>query len=153
MRKNIFIGVLGLAINKKGQYLLTQRHEPDNPRINGRWQLPGGGVEFGETVEQTLAREMEEELRISARIIFPYPIVKNHVYDRPQKGAKVEVLLLCYLIDIGGQKPHIGDPETSKFGWFSAEQAQKLDYLPLTIEFVTEAEKIIKKEKLMDMIR
>jgi 8-oxo-dGTP diphosphatase len=152
MKKKIYIGVLGLAINKKGQYLLTKRYEPENKRIDGKWQLPGGGVDFGETVEQTLAREMEEELRVSARIIFPYPIVKSHIYDRPHKGFKVEVLLLCYLVDIGGQTPHIGDPESSQWGWFSPPEAQKLDYLPLTIEFITEAEKIIKKEKLMDMV-
>ena len=152
MKKQIFIGVLGLAINKKGQYLLTQRNEPDNKRIDGKWQLAGGGLEFGETTEQTLAREMEEELQVSARILFPYPIVRTHVYDHPQKGAKVQVLLMCYLIDIGGQKPKIGDPETKKFGWFSPDEAQKLDYLPLTIEFVTEAEKIIKKEKILNML-
>ena len=153
MKKQIFIGILGLAINKKGQYLLTQRHEPENKRIDGKWQLPGGGFEFGETVEQTLAREMEEELRVSARILFPYPIVRSHVYDQPQKGAKAQVLLMCFLIDVGGQKPKIGDPETKDFGWFTPEKAQKLDYLPLTIEFVTEAEKIVKREKIMDMIR
>ena len=152
MKKQIFIGVLGLAINKKGQYLLTQRNEPDNKRIDGKWQLAGGGLEFGETTEQALAREMEEELQVSARILFPYPIVRTHVYDHPQKGAKVQVLLMCYLIDIGGQKPKIGDPETKKFGWFSPDEAQKLDYLPLTIEFVTEAEKIIKKEKILNML-
>lgn len=152
MKKQIFIGVLGLAINKKGQYLLTQRHEPDNKRIDGKWQLAGGGVEFGETVEQTLAREMEEELRVSARILFPYPIVRSHVYDHPQKGVKNQVLLMCYLVDIGGQKPEIGDPETKDFGWFTPAEVQKLDYLPLTIEFVTEAEKIIKREKILDLL-
>ena len=151
MKKTIFPGVLGLAIRKDGRYLLTRRHEPENHRIDNKWQLPGGGLEFGESVEQVLAREMEEELRVSVRILFPYPIVKNHVYD--YKDKKVEVFLLCYLLDIGGQRPSIGDPETAEFGWFSADEAQKLDYLPLTIEFITEAEKIIKKEKIIDMLR
>lgn len=151
MKKIIFPGVLGLAINKEGKYLLTRRHEPGNSRIHKKWQLPGGGLEFGESVEQVLAREMEEELRLSVRILYSYPIVKTHVYDHKEK--KVEVLLLCYLIDIGGQTPVIGDPETGEFGWFSPEEAQKLDYLPLTIEFITEAEKIIKKEKLLEVLK
>ena len=151
MKKIIFPGVLGLTINKEGKYLLTRRHEPGYPRINNKWQLPGGGFEFGESVEQVLAREMEEELRISVRILYPYPIVKTHVYD--DKERKVEVLLLAYLVDIGGQTPKIGDPETAEFGWFSAEEAQRLDYLPLTIEFITEAEKIIRKEKILEMIK
>ncbi len=142
-----------MAINKKGQYLLTKRHEPNNKRIDGKWQLPGGGLEFGESVEQTLAREMEEELKLSVRIIYPYPIIKSHIYDGYEDfQKKVQVLLICYLVDIGGQKPVIGHPETSKWGWFTPAEAQKLNYLPLTIEFITEAEKIIKKEKLIDMI-
>lgn len=140
-----------MAINKKGQYLLTRRHEPGRPRIDQKWQLPGGGMEFGETAEQVLAREMEEELRVSVRIIYPYPIVKTHIYD--DSGKKLQVLLLTFLVDIGGQTPVIGHPETADFGWFSPAEAQKLDYLPLTIEFITEAEKLVKKEKILDIIR
>jgi len=151
MKKIIFPGVLGLAVDREGKYLLTRRHEPGNSRIHQKWQLPGGGLEFGESVEQVLAREMEEELKVSVRILFPYPIVKSHIYDYQNK--KIEVLLLCYLVDIGSQKPEIGDPETAEFGWFSADEAQKLDYLPLTIEFITEAEKIIAREKILDMLR
>jgi mutator protein MutT len=151
MKKTIFIGVLGLAINKNGQYLLTKRHEPSNARIHNKWQLPGGGLDFGETVEQVLAREMEEELRVSVRILYPYPMVKTHIYD--YSGKKIQVLLLTYLVDLGGQAPKIGDPETGEFGWFSPQEAQKLDYLPLTIEFVTEAEEIVKKEKILEMIK
>ena len=85
MKKIIFPGVLGLAINKEGKYLLTRRHEPGNSRIHKKWQLPGGGLEFGESVEQVLAREMEEELGLSVRIIYPYPIVRTHVYDHKEK--------------------------------------------------------------------
>ncbi len=151
MKKIIFPGVLGLALNKEGKYLLTRRHEPGNQRIHQKWQLPGGGLEFGESVEQALAREMEEELRLSYRLLSPYPIVKTHVYDYPNK--KIQVLLLCYLIDIGGQKPVIGDPETGEFGWFFPKEVQELDYLPLTIEFINEAEKIIKKEKILEMLK
>jgi len=145
MTKITFIGVLGLVINKKGQYLLTRRNDPKNRRTDGKWQLPGGGLEFGETVEQALAREMEEELKVSVRILYPYPIVRTHVYDKP--GKKLQVVLLTYVVDIGGQTPKIGNFETRELGWFSPPQAQKLDYLPLTIEFINEAEKIL------DMIR
>ena len=141
MKKITFVGVLGLAVDAKGQYLLTKRKQPGNKRTDGKWQLPGGGMEFGETPEQTLAREMEEELKISVRILSPQPIVRTHVYDKP--GVKLHVVLLAYLVDVGGQTPKIGNHEASELGWFTPEQVQKLDYLPLTIEFVHQAQKIL----------
>jgi len=141
MKKITFIGVLGLAVNKKGEFLLTKRNQPGNHRTNGKWQLPGGGMEFGETPEQVLAREMEEELKVSVRILYPQPIVRTHVYDK--SSAKLQVVLMTYLVDIGGQTPKIGNDEATQLGWFSSSEIQKLDYLPLTIEFVNQAEKIL----------
>jgi len=151
MKKITFVGVLGLAVNKKGEFLLTKRNQPGNHRTNAKWQLPGGGMEFGETPEQVLAREMEEELKVSVRILYPQPIVRTHVYDK--SSAKLQVILLTYLIDIGGQKAKIGNHEASELGWFSADQVHKLDYLPLTIEFINTAQLIIRKEKILDVLR
>lgn len=150
MKKITFVGVLGLAVNKNGEYLLTKRRQPGNHRTDGKWQLPGGGIEFGETPEQVLAREMEEELKVSVRILYPQPIVRTHVYDK--SGAKLQVVLLTYLIDIGGQTAKIGNHEATELGWFTADKVQKLDYLPLTIEFINQAELIIKKEKIIDIL-
>lgn len=64
------IGV-GVIIIKRGKVLLGQRtgsHGADS------WGLPGGHLEFGETVEQCAAREVEEEtgLKVSEFTSAPY---------------------------------------------------------------------------------
>ena len=132
----IVLGVVGLAINDKGQVLLTQRHQPQDPDVHLCWQIPGGGMEFGESPEQTLAREMQEELGVSVRILYPHPIAKTSIF-----AAKMpfHVTLLCYLVSIDDQTPTLNDPETAAWKWMTLGEAAKLHSLPLTMEFIQEA--------------
>ncbi|OGY18674.1 MAG: hypothetical protein A2900_02540 [Candidatus Chisholmbacteria bacterium RIFCSPLOWO2_01_FULL_50_28] len=149
------VGALGLPINEKGQMLLTQRQAPKRKFWDGKWQLAGGEIEFGETPEQALAREMQEELSVSARILFPYPIVKSVVYEKGRHidlNTDVHLTLLCFLVDIGNQTISLdNDPEkeTGGFRWFYPEEIYKLECLPLTTDFVSEAQKLIKQNKLV----
>src|SRR5271155_4474923 len=46
------------------QVLLSMRRAPGVPGLDNKWELPGGKVEFGETPEQTIVREIREELGI-----------------------------------------------------------------------------------------
>ncbi len=53
---------VGVLIRPDGDFLLTSR--PDGKVYAGFWEFPGGKVEAGESVEQALHRELEEELGI-----------------------------------------------------------------------------------------
>jgi 8-oxo-dGTP diphosphatase len=54
------IPVVGAAIVRDGRLLAARRTTP--PAAAGRWELPGGKVEAGETPEAALVREVREEL-------------------------------------------------------------------------------------------
>jgi 8-oxo-dGTP diphosphatase len=64
-------------IVRGGEILICQRR-PDQPMAL-QWEFPGGKIEEGETPEQALARELDEELGIQA-IIGPFITRIRHNY-------------------------------------------------------------------------
>ncbi|MFI9628135.1 (deoxy)nucleoside triphosphate pyrophosphohydrolase [Streptomyces sp. NPDC052042] len=57
--------VVAGAVFDQGRLLAARRSAP--PELAGRWELPGGKLEPGETGEQALVRELREELGVEAR--------------------------------------------------------------------------------------
>ncbi|MFC3575839.1 (deoxy)nucleoside triphosphate pyrophosphohydrolase [Streptomyces yaanensis] len=65
------IVVVGGALLSGGRLLATRRSAP--PELAGRWELPGGKVEPGETPERALVRELREELGVTAEPVERVP--------------------------------------------------------------------------------
>jgi 8-oxo-dGTP diphosphatase len=55
------------ALILRGDEVLICQRRPDQPMAL-KWEFPGGKIEAGETPEQALARELDEELGIAAEI-------------------------------------------------------------------------------------
>ncbi len=53
---------MGVLCNQQGQLLVQQRREGTD--CAGHWEFPGGKLETGESAEQALERELQEELGI-----------------------------------------------------------------------------------------
>jgi 8-oxo-dGTP diphosphatase len=60
------IVVVGAALLDAGRLLAARRSAP--PELAGRWELPGGKVEPGETPQAALARELREELGVEVEV-------------------------------------------------------------------------------------
>ena len=63
-----YIGVDAIIVNDEGKVLLEKRalHMNNYP---GCWGLPGGWVEWGETGEQAIIREVKEELGVEIEVV------------------------------------------------------------------------------------
>jgi 8-oxo-dGTP diphosphatase len=69
---------VGVLMQADGQFLLTSR--PEGKVYAGYWEFPGGKLEAGETVEEALRRELQEELGI---VIGAAQIWKTQMVDYP----------------------------------------------------------------------
>ena len=78
--------VAGVIRDARGRILLTRRTESRD--MPGLWEFPGGKREPGETPEQALARELQEELGIAATV-GPRVIAVPHRY--PHKRLLLDV--------------------------------------------------------------
>ncbi len=58
--------VVAALIEFEGKLLVCQRRR--GSRFELQWEFPGGKVESGESLENALARELQEELGVTARI-------------------------------------------------------------------------------------
>ena len=67
-------------IDADGRVLIAER--PAGKSMAGLWEFPGGKVEAGETPEETLIRELEEELGVITEIACLAPLTfASHPYD------------------------------------------------------------------------
>lgn len=76
---------VGVLLRTDGQFLLTSR--PEGKVYAGYWEFPGGKLEAGESVEQALRRELQEELGITIgaaqvwktqMVDYPHALVRLH---------------------------------------------------------------------------
>ena len=58
--------VVAAIIKKNNQYLIAKRNRYKHFAL--KWEFPGGKVEFNETFEEALSREIKEELNIKIKI-------------------------------------------------------------------------------------
>jgi 8-oxo-dGTP diphosphatase len=76
----IVLGSAVALVDRDGKVLLAQR--PEGKSMAGLWEFPGGKVELGETPEQALIRELQEELGIDTWASCLAPLTfASHAYD------------------------------------------------------------------------
>lgn len=83
-----------LIFNNKNEVLFVKRSE-DEEFEAGRWELPGGGSEFGETPEMALKREIKEECGIDIEVFNPLA-VKTYMMKKPNEEIqRIEIIFRC----------------------------------------------------------
>lgn len=130
--------VLAIIFNNKGEILLTRRFDRRSIYHN-RWQLPGGGIEFGEHPSDTAIREAKEETGAIIKLLANHPIVLHHV----DTMRLVHTIALAYIAQyIKGRIDTGNDTETAEARWFDSSKITSLDCLPIVKEMIEEARRV-----------
>ncbi len=121
----IGIGVGAAIFNAKNELLIMKRGKKAKNE-KGKWEIPGGSVEFNETIEDALKREVREEIGVEIRIIELLGVCNHIILDEKQHW-----IAPTFICKITKGKPKILEPDKcEKLEWFSINKAEKL---PLSI--------------------
>ena len=111
-----------VAVIKDNTILLNLRSD------TGTWGLPGGAIELGESLEETAARELEEETSLTAgsfEFLKLYSGKELHfIYPN---GDELYTVTALYLAKEVSGEPSVGDDESRAVGYFSPDALPKLE--------------------------
>lgn len=121
--------VIVSAIITKGNNFLVLKRAGSSRFAPHEWELVSGFIDEGETAEQTILREIKEELGVDGSIQKSLPI-----YEMNDKDGRWIVVPFLASIDTQ-EKVKISD-EHSEFEWMTLEDMSKFGYLAETISFI-----------------
>lgn len=138
MVKKQIIGALAIIFNAEGKVLITRRHQPDSAS-HGKWQLPGGGVEFGEHPLAAVIREIQEEVNVEVEILTNRPIIYSEFRE-----PMTHLLFFCYPGRyISGDADVSQDEETSEAVWLFPHEVDYGNGFPGLKETIDQAIKFV----------
>ena len=129
------IAAVALIKNKDGKILLQQRNDPSIAAAHGKWELPGGKVEYNENPKDAAVRECKEEIGCDVLIKKILPKIQSKVWARAG-GNQIHVIVMCYEAQIVSGNPRPMDQEVSDVNWFTKQEIKKLDTLVGIEDFI-----------------
>ncbi|HUI81258.1 MAG TPA: (deoxy)nucleoside triphosphate pyrophosphohydrolase [Bryobacteraceae bacterium] len=120
------VQVVAAILEHEGKVLIGQRQPEQSHAL--KWEFPGGKVEAGETPEQAVARELEEELGIRSAA---GPEITRYEYQYPGKDP---ILLVFFRI-----VSHIGEPRNLVFHdmrWVPIGELASFDFVEGDRDFI-----------------
>lgn len=118
----------GVVFDKQGRILIDCRIGDELGSVNDLWEVPGGKLEFGETPERAIEREILEEIgyRVKVKKLIPYTDVGTLEY--PDKTQHTVVFYyICELINDEAVEVH--DHKIGGFRWVKPEELDDYEFM------------------------
>ena len=135
------VGVGGVVLIDGRVLLIKRRFEP----LAGRWSLPGGALEVGETLAEGLAREMMEETGLDVTV-GPVLDVFDRITRDPDGRTRFHYVLVDYLCYPRGGEPVAGS-DVSEVALVEIDDLARHDLTPKTREVIARALALATGEK------
>ncbi|MCA9957421.1 MAG: NUDIX hydrolase N-terminal domain-containing protein [Anaerolineales bacterium] len=106
----------GAVIDENGRILLIQRAD------NGKWALPGGALEVGETPAAGVVREILEETAVATAPVALIGIHDSRLCGSQTRHHLYHILFLCRPVQVGNPRTASHAEEVLAVDWFSADE-------------------------------
>lgn len=120
-KEPIFINYSSACIlNSEGKILLQKRSD-----FKDSWGFPGGALELGESAQEALLREVQEETGLRVKIENLIGVYTKYFLEYPN-GDKAQIIVFFFLCTILGGELYIDNEETLDLAFVEPTKAPKL---------------------------
>ena len=133
-------GVAGIVVRGKELLLVQRGREP----AKGKWGIPGGVVEVGETIEEALVREVREETDCECRVL-KHLTTFDSIRRDPDGRVHWHYVLFEYLCEYLSGEP-IASDDADEVRWVRLDNLGSVDIMESTRVFV---EKVVREEDII----
>ena len=126
-----YVGAYARCLDPAGRLLLVRMARGLD---EGRWTLPGGGIEWGEHPDAAVVRELEEETGISDIRKVQVAATYSHTYERTAQRPRPPFHHIGIIYDITPGALDLSfeqDGSTDRCAWFTETEARALPLVPL----------------------
>lgn len=114
----VVAAVISDSLENPKKFLATARGYGE---FKGKWEFPGGKIEVGETSQQALVREIQEELNVKIKVC---DLIDTVEFDYP----KFHLSMKCFLCVIVDGEIIFKGAEDAK--WLDKNELYSVDWLP-----------------------
>jgi 8-oxo-dGTP pyrophosphatase MutT (NUDIX family) len=119
---------VAVIVNKDNKILLLKRADGEKIWMPNKWALVGGGIEKGETPQQAVEREIQEETGLELKKFTKSFSIERH-------ADSIEHIFACRYE--GDPTDIVLNEENTNYGWYDVSEMEYLDTVPHLIEYIT----------------
>jgi 8-oxo-dGTP diphosphatase len=124
-RQRPVVSAHGIVL-QDGCILLVKRSHPPG---RGRWSVPGGRVELGESARETVRRELREECGITVEVGMPVDVVDNVVLAASEGSIEAHFVVIFFQATLLSGVPRAGS-DAAEIRWASGRELSSLEMHP-----------------------
>ena len=113
----------GISLHENSVALVRSSNPQHQPPL---WWLPGGGIDFGESPEETLVREFREETGLGVDHAELFSVTSD--VRKRDNGDRIHTVRIIYTVQwVSGELTHEVHGTTDHAAWFPTDQLDELN--------------------------